>query len=86
MASVAEVKAIAARMRQEFEELRGQVDGMRNIVNRLGGEAQNVLAESSQETAQAVIACAHGAETAMDDAIANLGLAVENLERFGAGL
>ena len=82
MATVGEVKAVAARMKEEFETLRAQADEARNIVNRLGGEAQHTLADSSTETAQAVIACAHGAETGLDDVIANVGNAIENLERF----
>lgn len=82
MATVGEVKQVALRMKEEFEALRAQADEARNIVNRLGGEAQHTLSDSSQETAQAVIACSHGAETGLDDVIANVGNAIENLERF----
>ncbi len=82
VATVGEVKAVAARMMEEFHTLRAQADEARNIVNRLGGEAQHTLTDSSMETAQAVIACTHGAETALDDVIANVGNAIENLERF----
>ena len=82
MASVGEVKQVALRMKEEFEALRAQADEARNIVNRLGGEAQHTLGESSMETSQAVIACTYGAETALDEVIADLGNAIENLERF----
>lgn len=82
VASVGEVKQVALRMKEEFEALRAQADEARNIVNRLGGEAQHTLGESSMETSQAVIACTYGAETALDEVIANVGNAIENLERF----
>jgi hypothetical protein len=82
VATVGELKAIASRMKEEFEALRGQADQARNIVQRLGAEAQNVLSESSQETAQAVIASSYAAETALDDVVSNVGNAIENLERF----
>jgi hypothetical protein len=86
VSSVAEVKAVAAQMLEEFQQIRGMAEQTQNIVRRLGGQAQHVLAESSQETAQAVIACSHGAESALDDVLSNAGLAVENLERFIAGM
>lgn len=79
-ASFEEISAIAGAIKERIEQARGLMEQANNIMIAQEQAATRLLTGSSQEAAQAVIYRARGTQMSLDDALANSGVAIDQLD------
>jgi hypothetical protein len=80
MPSYGEIAAIAGQIKEQIELARGLMEQANTIMAAQETAAAQLLEGSSQEAAQAIIYRTRGAQMGLDDALANSGVAVDQLD------
>lgn len=86
MTSVAEVRAAISAVTQGIEEMRGAIGQAQEVATGLAASAAAVVDGSGQENAAAIVSRLRSAEMNLDDALANLGVAIDLAEQVNGSL
>lgn len=86
VASIEEVKGAASGALEQLRGMWANLEGARNTCTEIGGQTAAVLQGSGREDAAAAVSRVRSCEMNLDDAIANCGIAVEQLEQLIAAL
>jgi ABC-type transporter Mla subunit MlaD len=79
-ASFGEISAIAGQIKEQIDTARGLMEQANNIMAAQESAAAQLLEGTSQEAGQAIIYRVRGAQMSLDDALANSGVALDQLD------
>lgn len=86
MASIEEVKAEANGALEGLRQMRVAFEAACQECQRIGGDTARILQGSGRDEASAAVSRVRSTEMNLDDAIANAGIAIEQLEQLIAAL